>query len=95
MFADEKAEKLRQPSQPSVPNAATKRLKTSETLTIQASSSIAKRKASAGVMWEVAAQLAEKAAAAEATEVATTPAPCASRVSPRRWKWAATSRCWS
>jgi len=71
MFADEKAEKLRPPSEPPVPDAATKRLKTPGTLTIQASSSLVKRQASAGVMWEVAAQLqADKAAAAEATEVA-------------------------
>jgi len=54
MFADEK----------------TKRLKTLGTLTIQASSSLAKRQASAEVIREVAAQLqAAKAAAAEATEV--------------------------
>jgi len=71
MFADEKAEKLRPPSELPVPNAATKRLKTLRTLAIQASSSLAKRQASAGVMRKVAAQLqAEKAAAAEATEVA-------------------------
>jgi len=71
MFADEKAEKLRPPSDPPVPDAATKRLKTLGKLTIQASSSLAKRQASAEVMREVAAQLqAKKAAAAEATEVA-------------------------
>jgi len=51
MFADEKAEKLRPPSEPPVSDAATKRLKTLGTLTIQASSSLAKRHASAGVMW--------------------------------------------
>ena len=62
MFADEKAEKLRPPSEPPVPDAATKRLKTLGTLTIQANSSLAKRQASAGVTREVAA--------AEATEVA-------------------------
>jgi len=51
--------------------AATKRFKTLGTLTIQASFLLAKRQASAGVMREVAAQLqAERAAAAEATEVA-------------------------
>ena len=71
MFADEKAEKLRPPSEPPVPDAATKRLKALGTLTIQASFSLSKRQASAGVMQEVAAQLqADKAAAAEATEVA-------------------------
>jgi len=70
-FADEKVEKLRPPSEPPVPDAATKRLKTLGMLTIQASSSLAKRQASAGVMREVAAQLqVDKAAAAEATEVA-------------------------
>ena len=97
MLADEKAEKLRPPSEPPVLDAATKRLETLGTLTIQASSLLAKRQASAEVMREVAAQLqADKAAAAETTEVpGTTPAPCASRMSPRRWKWAATSRCWS
>jgi len=69
--ADKKAEKLRPPLEPPVPDAATKRLKTLGTLTIQASSLLAKRQVSAGVMREVAAQLeAEKAAAAEATEVA-------------------------
>jgi len=85
MFADEKAEKLRPPSEPPVPDAATKRLKTLGTLTIQASSSLVKRQASAGVMREVAAQLqADKAAAAEATEVARHDA-CALRwMSPRR-----------
>jgi len=73
MFADEKAEKLRPPSEPPVPDAATKRLKTLETLTIQASFLLAKRQASAGVMREIAAQLqADK-----------TLAPCASRMSPR------------
>jgi len=41
MFADEKTEKLRPPSEPPVPDAATKRLKTLEALTIQASSSLA------------------------------------------------------
>jgi len=88
----EKKEKLRPPSEPPDPNAATKRLKTPGTLKIQASSLLAKRQASAGVMREVAALLqAEKAAAAEGT----TPSPCASRMSPWRWKWAATSRCWS
>jgi len=71
MFSDEKAEKPRRPSEPPVPGTVTKRLKTLGTLTIQASSSLAKRQASAEVMREVAAQLqAEKAAAAEATEVA-------------------------
>jgi len=71
MFANKKAEKLRPPSEPPVPDAATKHLKTLGTLTIQASSLLAKRQASAGVMREVTAQLhAEKAAAAEATEVA-------------------------
>jgi len=40
-----------------VPDAATKRLKTLGTLAVQASSSLAKRQASAGVMREVAAQL--------------------------------------
>jgi len=55
MFADEKAEKLRPPSEPPVPNAATKRLKTLGALTIQANSSLAKRQASAGVVREVAA----------------------------------------
>jgi len=71
MSADEKAEKLRPSSEPPVPDAATKRLKTLRTLTIQASSLLAKRPASAGVMRVVAAQLqAEKAAAAEAIEVA-------------------------
>ena len=71
MFADEKAEKLRPPSDPPVPDAATKRLKTLGKLTIQASSSLAKRQASAEVMREVAAQLqADIAAAAEAAEVA-------------------------
>jgi len=71
MLADEEAEKLRPPSEPPVPDAATKRLKTLKKLTIQASSLLAKRQASAGVMREVAAELhAEKAAAAEATEVA-------------------------
>ena len=57
MFADEKAEKLRPPAEPPVPDAATKCLKTLGMLTIQASSSLAKRQASAGVMREVAAQL--------------------------------------
>ena len=47
MFADEKAEKPRPPSEPPVPDAATKRRKTLRTLTIQASSSLAKRQASA------------------------------------------------
>jgi len=71
MFSDEKAGKLRPPSEPPVPGAATNRLKTLGTLTIQASSSLMKRQANAGVMREVAAQLqADKAAAAEATEVA-------------------------
>jgi len=71
MFADEKAEKPRPTLEPPVPDAATKRLKTLGTLTIQASSLLAKRQASAGVIREVAAQLqADKAAAAEATEVA-------------------------
>ena len=71
MFADEEAEKPRPPSEPPVPDAATKRLKTLRALTTQASSLLAKRQASAGAMREVAAQLhAEKAAAAEATEVA-------------------------
>jgi len=37
LFADEKAEKLRLPSEPPVPDAATKRLETLGTLTIQAS----------------------------------------------------------
>ena len=94
--ADEKAEKPRPPSEPPVPDAATKRLKTLGTMTIQASFLLAKkRQASAGLMRKVAAQLqAEMAAAAEATEVARHDA-CASRMSPRRWKWAATSRCWS
>ena len=54
------------PLEPPVPDAATKRLKTLGMLTIQASSLLAKRQASAEVMREVAAQLqAEKAAAAE------------------------------
>jgi len=71
MFADEEAGKLRPPSEPPFPDEATERLKTLGTLTIQSSSLLAKRQASAGVMREVAAQLhAEKAAAAEATEVA-------------------------
>jgi len=71
MFADEKAEKLRPPSEPPVPDAATKRLETLGTLTIQASSLLAKRQARTEVIREVAAQLqADKAAAAEATEVA-------------------------
>ena len=52
MFANEKAEKLRPLSEPPVPDAATKRLKTLGTLTIQASSLLAKRQASAGVMRE-------------------------------------------
>ena len=47
-FTDEKAEKLRPPSEPPVPDAATKRLKTLGALAIQASSSLAKRQASAG-----------------------------------------------
>ena len=50
MFADEKAGKLRPPSEPPVPNAATKCLRTLGTLTIQASSLLAKRQASAGVI---------------------------------------------
>jgi len=71
LCADEKAEELRPPSEPPVPDAAMKRLKTPGALAIQASSLLAKRQASAGVMREVAAQLeAEKAAAAKATEVA-------------------------
>jgi len=71
MLSDEKAEEPRLPSEPPIPDAATKRLKTFGTLTIRASSSLAKRQASAGVKREVAAQLqADKAAAAEATEVA-------------------------
>jgi len=52
MLLDEKAEKPRPPSEPPVPDAATKRLKTLGTLTIQASSLLAKRQASAGVMRE-------------------------------------------
>ena len=43
MLADEEAEKLRAPSEPPVPDAATKRLKTLGALTIQASSLLAKR----------------------------------------------------
>ena len=71
MFKEEKAEKLRAPSEPPVPDAATKRLETLVKLTIQASFLLAMRQASAGLMRELAAQLqAEKAAAAEATEVA-------------------------
>ena len=54
-FADEKAQELRPPSEPPVPDAATKRLKTPRALAIQASSLLAKRQASAGVMREVAA----------------------------------------
>jgi len=62
--ADEKAEKLRPPSEPPVPDAATKRIKTFGALTIQVCFLLAKRQASAGVMREVAAQLqAEEAAA--------------------------------
>ena len=38
IFADEKAEKPRHPSEPPVPDVATKRLKTFGTLAIQASS---------------------------------------------------------
>jgi len=43
VYADEKAEKPRPPSEPPVPDAATKRLKTLGALTIQASSLLAKR----------------------------------------------------
>jgi len=89
--------KLRPPSDSPVPSAATKRLKTLRTLTIQVSSSLAKRQASAGVMREVAAQLqTEKAAAAEATEVARHDAFALRQPDePPAVKWAATSRCWS
>ena len=66
MFSDEKAKKPLPPSEPPVPDAATRRLKTLGALTIPANSLLAKRQASARVMREVAAQLqAEKAAAAE------------------------------
>jgi len=71
MFADEKAENLRPPSEQPDPDAATKRLKALGALTTQASSFLVKRKASAGMIREVAAQLqAEKVATAEATKVA-------------------------
>ena len=66
IFSDEKAEKPPQPLEPPVPDAATKRLKALGALTIQASSLLVKRQASAGVMREVATQLrAEKTAAAD------------------------------
>jgi len=48
MLADEKAEKLHPPSEPPAPGTATKSLKTLGTPAIQASSSLAKRQASAG-----------------------------------------------
>ena len=66
-------------------------------LTIQASSLLAKRQASAEVGREVAVQLqAEKAAAAEATEVARHDAFALRQPDePPAVKWAATSRCWS
>ena len=70
MFLDEKAGKLRPPSEPPVPDAATKRLKCPGRWRFRQSPR-SKRQASGGAMREVAAQLrAEKAAAAEATEVA-------------------------
>ena len=50
MFADKKADKLRPPSEPPDPDAATKRLKKLGTLIIQTNSLLAKRQASAGKM---------------------------------------------
>jgi len=50
-FSDENAKMLCPPSEPPVPDAATKRLKTLGTLAIQASSLLAKRQASAMREW--------------------------------------------
>ena len=72
MLADEKAEKPRPPSEPPVPYAATKHLKTLGTLTIQASSGVCSRSArqARGRCGRWLLLQAGKAAAAEATEVA-------------------------
>ena len=71
MIEAELTERLVSPSEPPVPDAATKRLKTLGTLTAQAGALLAKRQASAGAMRALAGKMQnERAAAAESKDAA-------------------------
>ena len=71
MIEVEITERLVPPSEPPVPDAATKRLKTLGTLTAQAGALLAKRQASAGTMRALADKMQnERAAAAESKDAA-------------------------